>query len=219
MSDDKPVQPQIENLVDHLDDDVEVEHYVGRNTGTKNELRQLALKREIIGLRMKAKGQNYTEIGVALGISKQGAARVVKRAYLKLSKEATESATDARTLDLHRLEQLHEAIWDKAMQAGKGQMGAVDRVLKLMERRSRLMGLDAPTKMEFDNRGSGERADYTEEALQQIIDDATLIKEIVVENREGGDVRDMVPASDEDAANLFPVNSERDEATNPSSYE
>jgi len=48
-------------------------------------------------------------------------------------------------LELARLDQLLVAMWPKAMQ---GSGWAVERCLSIMERRARLLGLDAPTKHE-----------------------------------------------------------------------
>jgi len=42
-------------------------------------------------------------------------------------------------LELERLDAMQAAIWDDAM---NGHLGAIDRVLKIMERRAKLLGLD-----------------------------------------------------------------------------
>jgi hypothetical protein len=47
-------------------------------------------------------------------------------------------------LELMRLERLHAAVWPQAI---RGDVNAVDRVLRIMERRARLLGLDAPKRV------------------------------------------------------------------------
>ena len=61
-----------------------------------------------------------------------------------------EPADELRTLELERLDRLLLGVWG---QAAKGNQGAVDRALKIMERRARLLGLDAPTKVQQENVG------------------------------------------------------------------
>jgi len=59
--------------------------------------------------------------------------------------ETTESKTaEWRAIELDRLDELHRAIWDKAV---GGDLAAFDRVLKRMERRAKLLALDAPAKV------------------------------------------------------------------------
>jgi hypothetical protein len=55
-----------------------------------------------------------------------------------------EPAEQARNLDLKRLDAMTLALWSQARQ---GNQGAVDRLLRIMERRAKLLGLDAPTKV------------------------------------------------------------------------
>ena len=57
---------------------------------------------------------------------------------------------DVRELEVQRLDELLLSIWP---QARKGNHGAVDRVLRIMERRARLLGLDAPTRADVTSGG------------------------------------------------------------------
>jgi len=52
-----------------------------------------------------------------------------------------------RALELLRLDELLNALWDTAI---AGDLKAVDRVLKVMERRAKLLGLDAPFEIKTD---------------------------------------------------------------------
>lgn len=68
--------------------------------------------------------------------SKAAAAQDAKRALRDVLDEA---ARDVLALELSRLDGLLEPMW---VQARKGNQGAVDRALKIMERRARFLGLD-----------------------------------------------------------------------------
>lgn len=71
-----------------------------------------------------------------------GAYRAIRAA---LKKTLQEPADDLRVLELDRLDVLLTGLWPKAI---NGDAPAVDRVLKIMERRASLLGLDAPRKVE-----------------------------------------------------------------------
>jgi hypothetical protein len=55
-----------------------------------------------------------------------------------------EPADELRGLELERLDRMQEGLWDKAI---RGNLRAVDRVLKIMKRQSQLLGLDAPRQV------------------------------------------------------------------------
>ena len=57
-----------------------------------------------------------------------------------------EQAEDIRALEMERLDAMHMALW---ADAARGNHGAIDRVLRVMERRAKLLGLDAPTKAQL----------------------------------------------------------------------
>ena len=59
----------------------------------------------------------------------------------KIARTRTERAEEARTLDLERLDRLIEMIWPIAL---SGELKAVDRILRILERRAALLGIDTP---------------------------------------------------------------------------
>lgn len=61
-----------------------------------------------------------------------------------LKKTLQEPARDVRLLELGRLDALYMEVF---RQARSGVLGAVDRCLRIMERRAKLLGLDAPTQV------------------------------------------------------------------------
>lgn len=112
----------------------------------------LARQREAQAVKLRINGAEYAEIGALLGISKQAAWKLVSN-YLKATRAQTgEDANVLRDLELQRLDALYMAMHPQAV---KGNQGAVDRCLRIMERRAKLEGLDAPTKNEVTGARGG----------------------------------------------------------------
>jgi hypothetical protein len=110
----------------------------GKNRGGRSDAESAERRRQALELR-KA-GYGFEEIGRALGLSTAGAYKVVQTA---LKATYREPADDVRKLELERLDRLTRGLWPRAIQ---GETEAIDRVLKLMTRRARLLGLDEPEK-------------------------------------------------------------------------
>jgi transposase-like protein len=99
------------------------------------------LRRQAIELRRS--GAGYEDIARHLGMSGPGQAYKVVQEALKATYR--EPADEVRKLELDRLDRLTLALWQRAK---GGESEAIDRVLKLMDRRARLLGLDAPQKFD-----------------------------------------------------------------------
>lgn len=91
-------------------------------------------------LDMRRAGYTYEAIAEELGLTKAGAWKLVQRELKELTKEP---ARDLQKLELDRLDAMLLGIWDKA---SSGNLLAIDRALKIQERRARLLGLDAPDR-------------------------------------------------------------------------
>lgn len=95
-------------------------------------------------LELRKQGWSYTQIGQQLGITSRRAARLVHQA---LSRWVGEIAEDVRLLELQRLDALLAAYWEPAL---KGDGTAADRVLRIMEQRAKLLGLNQVQLAEND---------------------------------------------------------------------
>jgi hypothetical protein len=139
----------------------------GGDNEPKTSPRRIATAlRRAQALEMRAQAKPFSEIAAQLKYcSPAAAAQDVQRALLLA---ITEPAAEVRALELLRLDEL----WVKAAQvlnrqhvsvshgrivkADDGEpllddapvLAAIDRMLKIQERRARLLGLDAPTKVE-----------------------------------------------------------------------
>jgi len=106
--------------------------------GGITKTRARAADRATEALRLRAAGLSYAQIGERLGITKQAAWAAVRRGFRTLQETAEREAEHLRRLELLRLDALHRAIWPHAMD---GDYRAVDRILKIMDARCRLLGL------------------------------------------------------------------------------
>ena len=99
--------------------------------------------RAIKAVELRIRGYNYDQIAEALEYSdRSGAYRAVQR----VMKERKIDAADAYvSLELDRLDRMAAGIVKDAFD---GNLSAIDRMLKIMERRSKYIGGDAAIKLE-----------------------------------------------------------------------
>lgn len=106
-----------------------------------------AAERQRQALELRKSGASYRQIRDALGYrTHQTCYEAVKSALLKTLQQP---ADEVRKLELERLDGLLLAL---AGPIKAGHLGAIDRALHIMERRARLLGLDAPTKTDEQHR-------------------------------------------------------------------
>lgn len=93
-------------------------------------------------LELRKAGASFDAIARQLGYAdKSGAYRAVTRA---LDGVLNEAAEELRALDAERLDRLLLAVWQPAL---GGDHKAMDRALRILEQRARLLGLNAPTQV------------------------------------------------------------------------
>ncbi|MCA9241981.1 MAG: hypothetical protein KDA37_17340 [Planctomycetales bacterium] len=87
-----------------------------------------------------AAGATYDEAAEQAGYaSRSGAYKALWRA---LGDRAAEAVDEHRAIELARLDALQAALWERAM---TGDVKAAGMVLRIIEQRTRLLGLDKPT--------------------------------------------------------------------------
>lgn len=123
----------------------------GRGEDAASPRRIDAAEKRARALDLRKAGATYDQIAQQLGYANRGNAQ---RAVQTALKEITaEPARDVLTLELERLDAMLLGLWP---QARRGNLGAVDRVLRIQERRARLLGLDSPARfsVEAENLGA-----------------------------------------------------------------
>lgn len=94
----------------------------------------LELERKVLELRRA--GASFPDIEKQLKTPHSTVYSAYRRA---IARTLREPAADVRALEADRLDRIQAAVWTKAM---RGDLAAVDRVLRVMERRAELLGLD-----------------------------------------------------------------------------
>jgi hypothetical protein len=98
-------------------------------------------ERKLRALELRKAAVPYQQIADELGYrSASGAFNAVKAA---LKATLREPAEELRELELARLDAMLLPLWRRVQ---RGDEKAIDRALRIMERRARLLGLDAPTR-------------------------------------------------------------------------
>ena len=110
----------------------------------RQEAKSQELTRQCLELRLA--GANLEAIGRQVGLHKSNVSRRIKDALADIP--ATE-ADALRTIENERLDGMQVAICNRVR---KGDLGAIDRAIRISERRSRLNGLDAPQRVDLGAR-------------------------------------------------------------------
>lgn len=123
----------------------------GRGEDAASPRRIEAAEKRAQALELRKAGANYDQIARQVGYeSRAGAYRAVQTALQQITEEP---AKEVIQLELERLDAMLLGLWPNAR---KGHEGAVDRVLRIMERRAKLQGLDAPVKADVGGKLSYE---------------------------------------------------------------
>jgi len=112
-------------------------------------------------LKYRSRGYTYQQIADTMGCSKPTAFARVKRALAAIPAEAVD---EYRRLEGERLDNLLAIATHQAMT--KKSLFAIDRCLAIMDRRAKLLGLDAPIRTEVIT------LDYIQAEIQRL--EATL---------------------------------------------
>ncbi|MET0106871.1 MAG: hypothetical protein ABW072_17285 [Sedimenticola sp.] len=103
------------------------------------------VRRREYAVDMRVRGCSFRQIGEALGITTQAAGKLVRRQLDRHISQTQDKVERMRELDAARLDTLLLAVWEKAE---SGDLKAGSMALKILERRAKLFGLDAPVKLE-----------------------------------------------------------------------
>lgn len=111
-----------------------------------------ARDRSTMALELRRDGLSYDAIGRTLGITRQGAWKLVQARFAELRDQTAETAADVRDQQLHRLDAMLYALRGKVK---RGDPRAIDSALRIEDRRAKLLGLDAPSRAEVSGPDGG----------------------------------------------------------------
>jgi len=102
------------------------------------------MEKKLAALELRKQGKSYWDIAQTLGFKGTSTAYAAVMSALKTClREPTE---EVRSLELERLDTIIDKLWPGIGTTVLG-VQVTDRVIKLMERRARLLGLDMPIKI------------------------------------------------------------------------
>ena len=134
-------------------------------------------------LKLRKMGLDAQQISGELDMPLDRVKNIISNALKALAKEMKGQAEQIRSLELTRLDELQTAIWADCMD---GKLTAIDRVLKIMERRSKLVGLDAPDRLDIK---ADMKLEHMKEAKERLM----------------SKILDMVPQEEEEIAGELPA--------------
>lgn len=98
-------------------------------------------------LALRRAGSDFDTIAKQVGYSnRSGAWKAVSRLLKQRSDESAKDAEAVLSLELDRLDFMLRALWPKVM---AGDPLAIDRAIKIQDRRAKYLGLDAPARQEL----------------------------------------------------------------------
>ena len=106
----------------------------------RNKLTAAERRKKAVDLR-KA-GATYDAIAQALQVTAKTARNDVQQALRDIPRE---SAEELRTIELQTLMTMQRAVWPALV---TGQLGAVDRMIKIVQERAKLTGIYAPQRVD-----------------------------------------------------------------------
>lgn len=140
---------------------------VGREAKTSKR-RTRRLEREVRAVEFRKAGLTYEAIAERISdienaeaiergedpakpIRASTAYKCVRRWFQRTERKTAETIEDVRQLELERLNTMLTGLWTRARD---GDAAAIDRVIKIQQRRAELLGLDAPKpKQQFEHTG------------------------------------------------------------------
>jgi len=97
-------------------------------------------------LELRRKGYSYDEIGRQYQVPTTSVHRTVTKALALAARKSGESAEIVRRIELERLDKMYQSLWE---QIESGSTRAIEMGLRIMERRAKLTGLDAPEQKQI----------------------------------------------------------------------
>ena len=117
----------------------------------KTQQAEIEIRRKKVAANLTA-GLNYRDIAGALDVSLATVAGDVKTILKRWRAEQVSTIDQWVQLESHRLDRAINAIWEKV---NDGDLNAIDRALKIMERRAKLLGLDTPSVTRLEGADGG----------------------------------------------------------------
>ena len=129
-----------------------------------------AAKRRVTVMDLRLQGRSFRQIAEMLDAPMSTIYRDYRTTMQEYASQANESASEIRALECQRLDELQNEMWSQLAEARSekvdesgdpeprsaqdqnASLGTVNAIIRIMERRAKLAGIDAPTKKTIDIR-------------------------------------------------------------------
>jgi hypothetical protein len=147
------------------------------------EPQQIERENKVLELRT----QSFTWRAIANEVGYASGAGALKAYMRAIKRQQQEPAEAALFMELTRLDELQSTYWEPAIQ---GNMRAGEFVLRIMDRRAKFLGLDAPTKIQAEvvnyDGGAGS-LDAEVDAIARLIDGLGEQPTTLIEQQDQGE--------------------------------
>jgi hypothetical protein len=127
------------------------------------------VEKETTIIELRQEGYVWREIATMVDMSIAGVVKAYKRA---LTRHPVAAIEEHRELELDRLDNLQRTYWQPAV---NGNLRAADFVLRVIDKRAKLLGLDAPLKVQAEVvTYDGSDLDREVERVARIIEASTV---------------------------------------------
>lgn len=117
-------------------------HSIASATKLKAQERRTAM------LEARREGLTYEQIGKRFGCSKTRAHAIITEEFARLQRHRLGAAEAALAQELKRLDRLLAVHWKKAVDRQNPSLASAELVLKIHDRKAKLLGLNAPQQQE-----------------------------------------------------------------------
>lgn len=104
----------------------------------------IAEERRKNAIELRKAGISYQRIADTLGTTPSNVHKMVCKSLDLIREHTDENAQEVRTLELQRLDKLFQHAYSAVI---NGDTRAIDQALRCMERRAKILGIDAPSKV------------------------------------------------------------------------
>ena len=111
---------------------------------TKKDL--VLFERRVVFWEEYKEGKSFRQIAMNHDVSSSTVSSDIKAFVRELKEEGLRHVEEYRIVHQERIAVAVSAIWDRVLE---GKMDAINTLIRLLERESRLLGLDAPTKVDI----------------------------------------------------------------------
>jgi IS30 family transposase len=123
-------------------------HNVTHPLARQDEIQREARRVRVAAL-LLAGVRDQSKIAEQLDVNQSTISRDIKAIEARWAESAVQDIAAAKGQDIERIERLISALWSDAL---KGKWLATDRVLALMQHRAKLLGLEAPERIDLSGK-------------------------------------------------------------------